>query len=132
MKINILPKNIKELYHLRWGIEGLYALIKGRLNLENFTGKTALSVKQDFYATIFISGLESILTQEADLKLAKKSEDNVLNQTVNNMISFNGIKNHVIELFFDQNKPIEVVLETLTSWFMKTPTYTNRKREVPR
>ena len=79
----------KELYHLRWGIEGFYALLKERLNLENFSGKSAISVRQDFYAAIFIAGLESILTQEADLKLAKKSKDNVLNQTVNNMVSFN-------------------------------------------
>ena len=125
-------EGFKELYHMRWGIEGYYGLLKERLNIENFSGKTALSVKQDFYATIFITGLESILTQEADLELAKKSEENALGQTVNNMVSFNGIKNHVIELFFDQSKPIELLLETLTGWFMMNPTYTNREREVPR
>ena len=125
-------EGFKELYHLRWGVEGFYGLIKERLNLENFTGKTALSVKQDFYATIFIVGLESILSQKADQELAKKSEANALEQTVNNMVSFNGIKNHVIELFFDQSKPIELLLETLTNWFMMNPTYTNREREVPR
>lgn len=121
----------KELYHLRWGVESLYGLFKERLNLENFSGKTAKSVKQDFYATVFITGLESILTQAADLELAKKSEDNKQGQTVNNMVSFNAIKNHVIELFF-HNKPINWLQMTLTDWFILNPTYTNRDRKVPR
>ena len=47
----------------RWGIETFFGVLKGRLNLENFSGKTAESVKQDFYSTIFISNLETILTE---------------------------------------------------------------------
>jgi hypothetical protein len=68
----------KEIYHLRWGVEGFYGLIKERLNLENFSGRTVLSVKQDFYATLFLTGLESILTQQADEQLADKSANNKL------------------------------------------------------
>lgn len=122
----------KEIYHLRWGVESFYGLIKERLNLENFSGRTVLSVKQDFYATIFLSGLESILTQSADEQLAEKSSGNKLIQTVNNMVSFNAIKNHLIELFYHHNTPIKSLLERLLSWFMMNPTYTNRDREVPR
>jgi hypothetical protein len=48
----------KELYYLRWGIETFYGTIKGRLTLENFTGKSVEAIKQDFYATIFISALD--------------------------------------------------------------------------
>lgn len=121
----------KKLYHLRWGVESLYGLFKERLNLENFSGKTSKSVKQDFYATVFITSLESILTQAADLKLARKSKNNKLNQTVNNMVSFNAIKNHVIELFF-HHKPINELQMMLTDWFILNPTYTNRNRQVPR
>jgi len=36
------------IYHLRWGTEGFYAILKTRLNLENFSGKTAESVFSDF------------------------------------------------------------------------------------
>ena len=48
---NVLDSNtlqtsdFKELYAKRWGIETYYDLIKNRLNLENFTGLTALAVK---------------------------------------------------------------------------------------
>ncbi|MEK7992135.1 MAG: hypothetical protein VSS52_014075 [Thiotrichaceae bacterium] len=43
-----------------WGVEGCYALLKSRLNLENFTGKTAESVYQDFYAAVYITNLEAL------------------------------------------------------------------------
>jgi hypothetical protein len=43
--------------------------------LENFTGTSVEAVKQDFYATIFICGLESLLTHEANQRLQAKSAD---------------------------------------------------------
>jgi hypothetical protein len=36
-----------ELYPYRWGEEDAYKLLKARVEVENFSGKTALSVKQD-------------------------------------------------------------------------------------
>jgi len=35
------------LYHLRWGIETFYGLLKTRLELENFTGTGAEAVRHD-------------------------------------------------------------------------------------
>ena len=87
-----------------------------------------LSVKQDFYATIDLTGLESILTQYASEQLAEKSADNKLTQTVNKRVSFNAVKNHLIELFYHYDTPIRALLETLANWFKTTPTYTNRSR----
>jgi len=129
----LYPTSIfKEIYQEQRGVEGLYGVIKERLNLENFSGRTVLSVKPDFYSTIFLTGLESILTQNADEQLAQKPDTNKLAQTVNNMVSFNAIKNHLIELFYYLDTPIESLLDKLLEWFVKKPTYTNRDREVPR
>ncbi|KHD07648.2 hypothetical protein PN36_29730 [Candidatus Thiomargarita nelsonii] len=116
---------------MRWGIECLYGVIKERLKVDNFTGKTVISVKQDFYATIFLIGLESILTQQAEMQLFEKSRQNQHRQIVNNMVSFNAIKNFLIELFY-HCLPIQKVMATLTDWFIKDPTYLKRKREVLR
>ncbi len=42
------PSNeFKQLYHLRWGIEENYKRLKQWVEIENFSGKSALSVKQD-------------------------------------------------------------------------------------
>ena len=122
----------KEVYHEQRGVESFYGVIKERLNLENFSGKTVLSVQQDFYATLLLTGLESILTKSADEQLASKSAGNKLTQTVNNIVSFNAIKNHVIELFYYYDTSIKPCLNQLFDWFMMNPTYTNRGREVPR
>ncbi len=50
-----------ELYHKRWPVEEDYKTIKCRIGMENFSGQSALSVYQDFYAKvvsgkIFITG----------------------------------------------------------------------------
>ncbi len=41
---------IAELYHFRWGEEEGYKLFKSRVEVEQFSEKTAWAVKQDFYA----------------------------------------------------------------------------------
>ena len=46
-----------ELYHYRWNEEEAYKLLKCRAEVENFSGKTAISVKQDFFAKIFLMSL---------------------------------------------------------------------------
>jgi hypothetical protein len=43
-----------ELYFKRWCIETGYDTPKSKLQLENFSGKTKVAVKQDFYATVFL------------------------------------------------------------------------------
>lgn len=43
-----------ELYHYRWNEEEAYKLLKCRVELENFSGKTAKAVKQDFFAKVFL------------------------------------------------------------------------------
>jgi len=50
-------EEFEALYHHRWGEEEAYKLLKSRIELENFTGKTALAVKQDFHAKVFLMTL---------------------------------------------------------------------------
>ena len=42
------------LYHYRWNEEEAYKLLKSRVELEAFSGKTAKAVKQDFHAKVFM------------------------------------------------------------------------------
>jgi len=46
-----------ELYFLRWGIETRYDVIKNKLQIEDFSGKTVVSVLQDFYATMYLCNI---------------------------------------------------------------------------
>ena len=121
----------KGLYNLRWGVETFYGRIKGRLNLENFSGRTVEAVKQDFYATIFISSIESVLTEDAEIELQVKSVTNLYPQQVNKAVSFNAIKNHVIELFYTESNS-EVIYEKLTQLFLTNPVCFRKQRQVER
>ncbi len=112
-------------------IETFYGVLKGRLSLENFTGKTIEAVRQDFYSAVFVSGLESVMTEDAQEELDKKSPKNKHPQTVNKAVSFNAIKNHVIELFCEETDT-EVLSDRLTSLFMTNPVCVRKQREVPR
>jgi IS4 transposase len=38
-------EDFKELYHLRWGIETKYQMMKQRLELENFSGRLVDNIK---------------------------------------------------------------------------------------
>ena len=51
-----------DLYHDRWPVEEDYKVVKCRIELENFSGKSELSVYQDFHACIFSKNITSILT----------------------------------------------------------------------
>jgi hypothetical protein len=49
--------DIQELYHLRWSEEEGYKLLKSRVEVENFSGKTSIAVKQDFFAKVYLMSL---------------------------------------------------------------------------
>ncbi len=52
-----LHEEFDSLYHYRWTEEEAYKLLKSRVEVENFSGKTAKAVKQDFHSKIFLMTL---------------------------------------------------------------------------
>ena len=107
----------KELYFLRWGVEGYFAKVKGRLNLENFTGKSVESIKQDFWSTILISNLETILTEDVEESVNDKLPASNLEKSINKAVSFNAIKNLAFKLL-TSNQDQDQILEKLTQLFL--------------
>jgi hypothetical protein len=118
-----------ELYGLRWGVEGFYDRVKTRLGLENFTGTGAEAVRQDFHATVYLTGLEAILTADAQAVLDAKEVRHP--QQVNRAVSFNAIKNHAFDLLLSDKEP-GPLLERLTVLFLQNPTLDRPGRNPPR
>jgi len=49
--------DFKELYFKRWGVEKEYDVLKNTLEIENFSGRTETTIKQDFYIHMLTSNL---------------------------------------------------------------------------
>jgi hypothetical protein len=119
----------KELYYCRWGIETFYGILKTRLNLENFSGYSVEAIRQDFHVAILLTGVESILTEDAERALQKQPGGHP--KKVDRAVSFNAIKNHAFALFMS-TAPQDEVLEELTALFMQNPTLVRKDRRPPR
>lgn len=64
-----------DLYVCRWNIEEGIKLFKSRLQLEAFSGKTAVAIKQDFYAKLFLMSLTAALAFPIEEKLLEEQQN---------------------------------------------------------
>jgi hypothetical protein len=65
-----------DLYFMRWSIETQYDTLKNKLEIESFSGRTYESVMQDFWATLFLSNIVSLMKVETDEEIeSKKNEE---------------------------------------------------------
>jgi hypothetical protein len=125
-------EDFKEIYRLRWGIETFFGKLKGRLAVENFTGKCLNSVKQDIWATIFLSNLETIMTEDLDANLHKESElKSIKQKRINKSVSFNAIKDAAFKLFCRESDPV-VIIERLSALFILNTNCVRPGRTAPR
>jgi len=120
----------KELYFLRWGVETFYDEVKNKMNIEYFSGYSAHSILQDFYATLFVSNVQSLLVGELNDELAQKSKDNKYQYKVNTNLSYGFLKDRIITLFLS-NQEMSDIIEELKQLFKidKVPIRPNRKVE---
>jgi len=120
-----------DLYHLRWNHETFYGLMKGRLELENFSGHTAEAVRQDFHSTVLLCNLESILTASTDAMLQAQCSAHEHPKQVNRAVSFHAIKHELLPLLYS-DIPTAQVIAKLQSWFAGAPVSVRPRRKVPR
>jgi hypothetical protein len=70
-------KEFSQLYFYRWGQEETYKIFKCRMEVEQFSGKTAIAVKQDFFAKILVMSLCAINSFPIEEKVrAENTMDN--------------------------------------------------------
>lgn len=66
-------QTIKVLYNMRWGVEESYKTFKKTLHVEYFTGRSVQSIKQDFYARVFMLNMASMIrTQGIDRQIGNQ------------------------------------------------------------
>jgi len=108
------------LYYQRWGIETYYHQLKNRLDLENFSGLSVESIYQDFYAMLFISNYETVLTKPAQVAFNENKRPANLPKKINHSVSYHLIKEYALDLFFS-NQPQEALVRKLSQLFQMNP-----------
>lgn len=122
----------KELYHLRWGIEENYKRLKQWVEIENFSGKSAMSVQQDFYAKIVASNLTSLMMIPAQEKVDKRTEKLELNYQVNSAQALSKMKHQLVTFIVDAHKGILQTIERVIDYISVTIEAVRDGRSVPR
>lgn len=103
-------EEIKELYHMRWGIETAYETLKSRLQLENFTGTKPILLLQDIYSTIYLSNLSEDIILEAEYELDQKETNRKHKMIINQTISIGILKNDLIYILLETDKQKKNIL----------------------
>jgi hypothetical protein len=60
------------LYAMRWGVETLYFTLKQKVGVEQFSGKTPNSIRQDFWASMVLINVAATFQKEADEVIAER------------------------------------------------------------
>jgi hypothetical protein len=71
----------QSLYDFRWDEEETYKMLKCRVEVEDFTGKTSRTVQQDFPAKIFMMNLCAMFVHPIDEKVREDSVHQVKGNT---------------------------------------------------
>lgn len=120
------------LYWQRWGVETFFDRLKNIFEIERFSGTKLISIEQDFYGMVLLANLESILSRDSEQELIEKSKNNQYEQRVNHSVSYSAMIDYTIELFLDESKDIDKVLQELDILFKTNPVLKRNGRQFPR
>ena len=97
---NLVLEDFNQLYHLRWGIETRYNDLKGKLQIENFTGNTPIAVRQDFFATVYLANLAGVLALDYrdEIEQLHNKPENKNRYKMNVNLTISALKENVISL----------------------------------
>jgi hypothetical protein len=91
------------LYAKRWGSETNYDVYKNILEIENFTGKSALSVRQDFYATVLTHNIQGLIQWELsdEIEADNRSKARKYSYHLNKNVSIGLLKDTLVTLLME-------------------------------
>jgi len=122
----------RDLYHLRWPVEEDYKTIKCRLELENFSGKSALSVYQDFHAKVFAKNLVWMMAFSVQNALDEDTSNKKHRYQINFTQAFSKSKGVMALLFHDTHRRIRSMIADLQYIFQRTVEPIRPGRKFPR
>jgi hypothetical protein len=119
-----------ELYHLRWAQEEHYKCFKCRVEVENWSGKSALTICQDFHAKVLALNLTAVLASTAQTIVDDRCRDDRHPKQVNMAHALCAMKGAMVRLLTRAN-PLEL-LHRLIGIFVRTVEPVRPGRSSPR
>ena len=110
-------EEFKDLYFMRWGVETNISIQKNILQLESFSGLTVHAVLQDFYATVLMTNLHSILIKEPQKVIENIPKSRKYPMKINKNKSFGKLKTNLVCLFINNEE--DSILRRLYGYFVK-------------
>ena len=119
--ITNLPKEIapyedfKELYNHRWSVETEFDRLKNIQEIENFSGRKEICIKQDFYAKILTYNMTMALKQDGERYMTRKiSKNNKRRYQINTSTALSLFKDILIVLLRQTEEFRQSLLEFCT------------------
>jgi hypothetical protein len=98
-------EDLKQVYHLRWGIETCYGYIKDELQLGVCSGISPLCIEQDLAVNLFLFNLQSIIEKQCEPYINTVSCKRKYQYKVNKNVSWASLKYRVVKLFIEEEPP---------------------------
>ena len=115
------PVNIfADLYHKRWPVEEDYKTMKCRMQLENFSGKSTLSVYQDFHAKVFSKNFTAIVANTTKDEIEKLSERRNFQYQINFAQALSKMKHTIVLLFTRPAEQVKLLITKLQKIYFQT------------
>ncbi|MBD3639240.1 MAG: IS4 family transposase [Crocinitomicaceae bacterium] len=111
-------KIFKDLYFKRWGVETFYDHFKNIIGVEQFSGTSHQFIQQEFNCALYMSNMQSILTQDAEDQVEEKYKKRKYEYKVNRSLALGFIRERLIEIYTSEHDS-ETVLEELKELFIE-------------
>jgi hypothetical protein len=121
-----------DLYHKRWPVEEDYKAIKCRIEMENFSGQSALSVYQDFHSKVLLKNLVSVLALPINDMLTNSMPSRRYDYQINFTQAISKSKDVIALLFQHTTSKLIQLIESLQDIFLKTIEPIRPGRKYPR
>ena len=121
-----------ELYHLRWPVEEDYKTMKCRMKVEAFTGKSVLSVYQDFHAQVFFKNLVAVMAFPVQAELSALEVKDQYKHQINFTHALGKAKDMVVLLFQRTNSVTRRLIKEFQLLIAQTTEPVRPGRKFPR
>lgn len=124
------PGELKEVYHLRWGVETCFQMLKDRLQVENMTGTKPALIEQDVYAAAYLLNVAFDLANEAEGGIDQERYKHSM--TVNRSLAIGVLKDELIGLVLADDSKRDEMMAGIAAELRRNVVPVRRNRKYPR